>query len=176
MRAQGPEYVQYFSTDTMEEEIKRDRRVTWLVEFYAAWKPACVDFASVFSRLSADFALDNLKFAKVDVTRHSKLAERFRVNPTSFSRQLPTLILFQNGREAMRRPQIDHQNKPIGKFIATRENVVSVFNLNDVYYQCKKNPIKKRTHKDDDVTSASVDDANTAGGDSAGAPETKKEQ
>ena len=160
----------------MEEEIKRDKRVTWLVEFYAAWQPACVNFASTFSRLSADYALDNLKFAKVDVTRHPKLAERFRVNPTTWSKQLPTLILIQNGRETVRRPMIDSQNKPVGKFVFTRENVINVFQLNDVYYQCKKNPIKKRSTRDDVSNMISGDDVTTADDVDGSVPETKKDQ
>ena len=43
-------------TDLMpcfQEEIKRDPRVTWLIEFYAAWSPQCVNFSSGFAELSA---------------------------------------------------------------------------------------------------------------------------
>ena len=151
---QGPDYITYFRNDNMEDEIKRDKRITWVVEFYAAWSPACVSFAPIFAKMSADYNLDNLKFGKVDVTRNSQLAEKFRVDHTSWSKQLPTVIMFQNGKESMRRPAIDLKNRPIGKFAFTKENVVNAFQLNDVYYQCKKNPIRKKK----DLNAAAADD------------------
>ncbi|RWS24854.1 thioredoxin domain-containing protein-like protein [Leptotrombidium deliense] len=50
---QGPENVVYFKSTDLEEEIQRNKRVSWLIELYAPWNPACIDFASVFSELSA---------------------------------------------------------------------------------------------------------------------------
>ena len=44
-------------------------KVVWIVTFYAAWSPACINFTHVFSKLSADYSLPNLKFGKVDVGR-----------------------------------------------------------------------------------------------------------
>ena len=101
-------------------------------------------FVQVYSKLSAEYSLDNLRFGKVDVTRNKALSERFRVDHSSWSRQLPTLVCFQNGKEHMRRPMIDSKNRPVGKFVFTKENIVNDFQLNDLYHQCKKNPIKKK--------------------------------
>ena len=46
-----------FFTDCSElhfqDEIDQDKRVTWLIEFYAAWSPACVTFAPMMAELSA---------------------------------------------------------------------------------------------------------------------------
>lgn len=60
----GPENLVYFRGNGLEEELKRDPRVTWIVAFYAAWSPACINLAPVFSKLSADYGLPNLKFGK----------------------------------------------------------------------------------------------------------------
>ena len=61
----GPESIIYFRATGLDEELSRDPRVTWLVTFYAAWSPSCVNFSPVFSQLSAQYALPNLKFGKI---------------------------------------------------------------------------------------------------------------
>ena len=60
----GPENLVYFRATGLDDELKRDPRVTWLVTFYAAWSPASINFAPIFSKLSADYGLPNLKFGK----------------------------------------------------------------------------------------------------------------
>jgi hypothetical protein len=50
----GPENVVYFRTAAgLEEELQRDKRITWLVEFYTVWNPSCTNFAPIFAQLSA---------------------------------------------------------------------------------------------------------------------------
>ena len=60
----GPENLVYFRATGLEDELKRDPRITWLVTFYAAWSPACINFAPIYSKLSANYGLPNLKFGK----------------------------------------------------------------------------------------------------------------
>ena len=91
----GPENIVYFRNNTITEEINRDKNVVWMITFYAAWSPASIDFASIFSKLSSDYGLANLKFGKVDVGRFAEVAEEYHINTSSLSRQLPTLIMFQ---------------------------------------------------------------------------------
>lgn len=43
----------YFMGDDFEKELARDKKVKWLIEFYATWNPDCIEFAGVFSELSA---------------------------------------------------------------------------------------------------------------------------
>ena len=91
----GPENIVYFRNNTLSEELNRDKNVVWMITFYAAWSPACIDFASIFSKLSSEYGLPNLKFGKVDVGRFAEVAEEFHINTSSLSRQLPTLVMFQ---------------------------------------------------------------------------------
>lgn len=35
-----------------QEELQKDTRVTWMVEFYANWSADCQSFAPVFANLS----------------------------------------------------------------------------------------------------------------------------
>ena len=57
-----------------------------------------------------------MKFGKVDVGRYPELAKKYYIDDSSFSRQLPTVIVFKNGEECMRRPAIDSKGK-LQKFI-----------------------------------------------------------
>ncbi|XP_034939807.1 thioredoxin-related transmembrane protein 2 homolog [Chelonus insularis] len=144
---QGPENVIYLrGANGLDEELQRDTRVVWLVAFYAVWNPACVNFAPIFSQLSAEYALDNLKFGKVDVGRHPDAAAKYHVSDSSTSKQLPTLILFKNGKEVERRPYADSKGKLV-KFLFSLDNIKASFDLNNVYKTCKNNPIKKKERK-----------------------------
>lgn len=60
--------------------------------------------------------MDNFKFGKIDVGRHPDAAAKYQINDASTSKQLPTLILFQNGKEVERRPYGDSKGKLV-KFL-----------------------------------------------------------
>merc|ERR1719382_796168 len=47
----GPENITYFRANSLGEELARDTKVVWIVTFYAAWSPACINFTHVFSKL-----------------------------------------------------------------------------------------------------------------------------
>lgn len=132
----GPENIVYFRGPNLCDEIRREKNVTWVIAFYVAWSPKCVSFAPIFSELSNEYGLDNLKFGKIDVSRYPEIAEKYNVNTGALSRQLPTVVLFQEGKEKERRP-IPTKHMAM-KFLFTRESIIKEFQLNDIYYQCKK--------------------------------------
>ncbi|XP_014676972.1 PREDICTED: thioredoxin-related transmembrane protein 2-A-like [Priapulus caudatus] len=140
----GPENITYFRGPHLEDEIKKDSRVTWIVAFYAAWSPDCISFASTFATMSIKYSLPNLKFGKMDASRYSIVAERFRIDVSPTSKQLPTVIVFQGGREKRRRPYIDYNGK-VTRFVMAEEYLIKDLELNQIYEDCKKNPIKMRT-------------------------------
>ena len=139
----GPENITYFRTQFgLDEELERDTRVIWLVAFYTVWNPACVNFAPIYSELSSEYHLDNFKFGKIDVGRFPEAGKKYHVSDSSFSRQLPSVICFRNGKEIARRPCADASGK-LQKFFFSKDNVRAAFDLNNFYKQCKENPIKK---------------------------------
>ncbi|XP_014238456.1 thioredoxin-related transmembrane protein 2 homolog [Trichogramma pretiosum] len=145
---QGPENVIYLrGGNSLQEELERDTRVCWLIAFYTVWNPACVNFAPIFSELSAKYALDNFKFGKVDIGRHPEVAAKYRINDSSKSQQLPSLILFKEGKEVERRPVADRQGK-LMKFLFSMDNIKNAFDIEGVYETCLKNPIKMKGKKD----------------------------
>lgn len=133
----GPDKVIYFhGQNSLEDELVRNKQVTWIITFYTVWNPACVTFAPIFAKLSSDYCLDNLKFGKIDVGRYPEAGVKYRVNDSSLSKQLPTIIVFKEGKEVDRRPLIDGKGKVI-KFLFSRENVEAAFDLRNVYESCK---------------------------------------
>lgn len=144
---QGPENVVYLRGATgLQEELMRDTKIVWVVAFYTAWNPACVNFAPIFSELSTEYALDNLKFGKVDIGRHPDAGVKCHISDASTSKQLPTVILYKDGKEVERRPRADHNGK-ILKFLFSMDNVKAAFDLNNVYRECKKNLSKRKDKK-----------------------------
>ncbi|XP_058654609.1 thioredoxin-related transmembrane protein 2-A isoform X2 [Onychostoma macrolepis] len=133
----GPEYITYFSDSTIDEELQRDGRVTWIVEFYANWSSECQSFAPIFADLSLKYNCLGLKFGKVDIGQYGAVAERYKVNPSPLCKQLPSLLLLQGGREIMRRPLLDKKGRAIG-WSFTEEDIIREFNLNEIFQRFKK--------------------------------------
>lgn len=143
---QGPDNIVYFHGPLLEEEFQQDKHVTWIITFYAAWNPSCVSFAPIFAELSAKYSLSNLKFGKLDVTRYPEIATKYCISTSAFSKQLPTVIIFKNGKEVCRRPTYDHNGKLIN-FFFSEENVLSALDINNLYQEHKNNPPKKKKNE-----------------------------
>lgn len=133
----GPEYIKYFSDQTIDDELQRDSRVTWIVEFFANWAPECQSFASVYADLSLKYNCPGLKFGKVDIGRYGEVSKKYKVSASPLSKQLPSLVLFQGGKEVMRRPQVDKKCRAVS-WSFTEENIIREFNLNELYQKSKK--------------------------------------
>lgn len=133
----GPEYIKYFSDKTIDDELDRDGRVTWIVEFFANWSPECQSFASVYADLSLKYNCAGLKFGKVDIGRYGEVSKKYKVSASPLSKQLPSLVLFQGGKELMRRPQVDKKGRAVS-WSFTEENIIREFNLNELYQKSKK--------------------------------------
>jgi len=143
----GPQKILYFRDGkTFKEEISREKKSTWIIEFYTAWNPSCVNFAPVFAELSEKYALDNLKFGKVDVGRFPEIAAEFGISDSAFSKQLPTIMLFKDGSPVMYRPLVDGSGKLL-KFIFNKENVITTFDLNNMHSESKKVLAEKEKSK-----------------------------
>ena len=59
----------------------------------------------------------------VNVVGNEGLAKKFRINVTGMSRQLPSLLLFENGKEVVRFPPFDKQGR-VGKVLRFKEKEI----------------------------------------------------
>lgn len=128
------------------EELERDKKSTWVIGFYAAWSPACISFAPLFAQISSEYALTNLKFGKLDASRYPEIAKKYNIDTSTWSKQLPTVILFQEGKEKSRLPYFDAKNRVV-KYFFQKENMTRDLGLNDAYQQCKKTAPKEKKAK-----------------------------
>ncbi len=66
-----------------------------LVDFWAAWCAPCRMMAPVLNEIAGELS-GNAHVGKVDIERYQVLAQKYKV------RNIPTMILFKNGREQTR--------------------------------------------------------------------------
>lgn len=143
----GPQNIVYLRAGHLETEIQSDPRVTWLVCYTATWSPPCKDLEPIYAKLSHKFGgLNNLKFAKFDCNLYPDIAAKMGVSTSPLAKQLPTIALYQKGKETKRRPHV--QNGSVYKFLFSYDNIVKDFDLNKLYYDCSQNQIKIGAVKD----------------------------
>lgn len=73
---------------------------------------------------------------KLDVGRYPEVAEKFHINTSALTRQLPTIILFQDGKETGRVPAII--SGQIQKFTFREDEIINTFDLNNLYAELQK--------------------------------------
>lgn len=108
----GPSKVEFYNPNTFQDYVVHGASakapVYQVVEFYAGWDGACRNFSRVFADLSLKYGSDHCAFAKIDLARFESMAEEFDISFNAWSsgiqRQLPTVILFEAGKEIARIP------------------------------------------------------------------------
>ena len=71
-------------------------------------------------------------FGQIDIGKFPELAEVFKIDVSGMSNQLPSFILFENGKEKKRLPPLNKKNEVI-KTIITKESMIRVFELDARY-------------------------------------------
>jgi len=115
---EGPEDIEYLTPSTYDDLVAGtsqnatktrkpgEKQPKWLVEFYASWSPPCIHMEPIFAQLSVKYSSENLQFAKMDLGRWPRIAKEFNINIGGTTKQLPTLIMFEAGKEVGRIPHI----------------------------------------------------------------------
>jgi len=91
----------------------------WVVFFYAPWDVSSNDFIPSFSSLAENYSGLQVRFARIDLSHYPSIAERFKINVDSGSYQLPTLVMFQCGKESERVPPFDAQENIIAQTVSS---------------------------------------------------------
>ena len=90
------------------------------IEFYADWilecqfVNLCVDIfqaKEIWNQYSNTYTTDSLKFLSVNVDRNQEIANKYRINTTGFSKQLPTVLILEDGEQVCRFPPVDTKGK-----------------------------------------------------------------
>ena len=131
----GKTNILHYRANNLDNEIQADPRLTWFVCFYAPWSPPCQNFSSVFVDLATRFGdLKTFRFVKFDASRYPAEANKFKIDISTFSKQLPTVVLFQDGKEVKRRPQIDVKGRVLDRTrLLTADYLIDEFGLAEIY-------------------------------------------
>ncbi|KAI8331505.1 hypothetical protein BC941DRAFT_438567 [Chlamydoabsidia padenii] len=116
----------------------------WVVMLYANWSVSCLNFEAVLAKLSLKYDASHLKFGKIDIDLYGDIAQEFGVSrdPAS-SFELPSMLLFKNGVEIRRLPELTLQdnksNTALAKDTITRlgwskrpATVINAFQLDKI--------------------------------------------
>jgi len=139
----GPDNVSFFRGSGLDEALLQHPKKAYLVEFFTVWSPQCAQISTTFAKLSIRYGNDYFQFGKLDATRYEKIAEKYKIDCSVKSKNLPTLVLFENGKEMMRRPNFNSKGNVI-QYAFTEENVIRDFNLNEIYAATKDKKDKKK--------------------------------
>ncbi|XP_051151649.1 uncharacterized protein LOC127265731 isoform X2 [Andrographis paniculata] len=95
----------------------------WMVEFRSLSMSSCVKSSSYFPELSITFSNKNVSFGTVDLGLFPNAAEKFGITLENLH-QLPTYVLFRDGVEISRYPEINSEAKifdhPVSKKLLCR--------------------------------------------------------
>eukprot|EP00039_Didymoeca_costata_P032134 m.36936 g.36936 ORF g.36936 m.36936 type:complete len:260 (+) comp9205_c0_seq1:42-821(+) len=137
----GPTNVQTLSPMIFQNWIKADKTKLGtksqfiMLKLYAAQSPVCQYLAPEFANLSMKYGSAFFRFAKIDVLRHPDVAKLYGIDTHYSSQQVPTFILFKDGVEVDRRPQVDKHNRVVkcrinAMFLETEFKLAEITNSN----------------------------------------------
>ncbi|KAI8584632.1 hypothetical protein K450DRAFT_217220 [Umbelopsis ramanniana AG] len=83
----------------------------WVVLVYANWSVASRNFEAVLAQLSLKYDGKNVKFGKIDIEFYPTFAAKYGVSGEAAAFDLPTLILFKDGDEFKRLPELSSSKR-----------------------------------------------------------------
>ena len=94
--------VTSLATIVQQKKFKRDNDIC-IVHAYAKWNPPCNDFKTTYEMMASgsDKIFDEVGFARFDVEENELLTDYMRIY------QMPTFIIFLNGKEVARNEGVD---------------------------------------------------------------------
>lgn len=130
-RYSGPSKFVHFTPASLKQLLQgegKDKGIKYLIEFHATWSPPCLHLEPAMAELSVKYTTDTFKFGKFDVGRWPYVGEEHKIASSAAANQLPTLILFESGKEIARIPHVFKD----GSFVKGRyrmKDIVKGFNL-----------------------------------------------
>ena len=94
------------SVAQLEQEVLKGTD-SWVLLFYSELNTECIGTMSLWCNLSINYATKSLKFGKVCIDDCTLLTKKCGVDTSPYSKQLPSLILYSQGKESRRFPPVN---------------------------------------------------------------------
>lgn len=117
----------------------------YVVWVHATWSPRCTQLAPVFADLCRRLRHPRVQFAKLDVGRWGEAAKLLDVAVAATSKQLPTVIVYRQGKEWARIP------KTVGDHGDIEHRWRSGFTAKDLWAELKMEEASKEAEKWEDA-------------------------
>jgi hypothetical protein len=122
------------------ESLVNNSKENWVFLFYSPRSSDCASTMSLWCDLSVKYTTKALKFAKVNADEAVFLCKKCVVDTSAYSKQLPSLIVYEKGKEAKRFPPVgptgelpvtvNYKTKPIVKFLGIDRLYLATRDLN----------------------------------------------
>jgi Thioredoxin len=99
-------FINITSVSQLESEVLNSNKA-WVILFYSPQSSESIETISLWCEMSLKYTNNSLKFGKVDVSESKFLAKKCAIDPSGFSRQIPSLILYSEGKELKRFPPVN---------------------------------------------------------------------
>lgn len=107
-------------------------KMKWLIIFFAPWAPQCIHLEPVFAEISMKYSSKQLRFGKIDVSRWPIAAKEHKVFIQNGNvDQLPTIIMFENGKETGRIPHV-YDDGTVAVKRLYKDDIIAAFCLNEM--------------------------------------------
>lgn len=107
-RSGGHGKIDYLTPSSLDREaMNENSKETWFVMLTAPWSKTSDNARHTFADLSTEYGSDKFKFGELEVSRWPKVAKKLEVTIDTLPHQLPTFLLFKQGKLVKRYPQKD---------------------------------------------------------------------
>lgn len=107
-RAASPAAVAVLNRASFAERVTRNTHKTiTVVWLHAPWSPRCPGLAPLLNRVVGTYEHPRLRWTKLDVLVWPGVAATLNVSTAATSQQLPTVVVFSQGKELARLPTVE---------------------------------------------------------------------
>eukprot|EP00871_Galdieria_phlegrea_P001357 jgi/Galph1/2221/GphlegSOOS_G915.1 len=135
-RYRGPSRVIELAADTFESLVLSCKDKVWIIEFYLTWSDNVKHFEPLLAKLSLEYSNNNntLCFGRFNVSRYPTIGAKYGIDLNTCSKMIPTLVVFERGREKRRVPYMDERGNVYPKEILRMRKSELVTALHLDYY------------------------------------------
>lgn len=133
----GPDKTERLNPLSLQETVLQSNSPAWVVTFGTSWSLPCRQLSTTLASIANRYTTEKLKFGRIDVSDWPHLAKKYNIDVSSVTQQLPTVILFENGEEKVRLPQLVNNALKFAHFAP--KDIVKAFELDMRYTSSRAN-------------------------------------